>query len=228
MKSDAAAPCGAAALSPDPAGRPAPDGSGDRMADRDRGRWINHGTLRTVYTSWWARLTLDDVEKPDGTRVEHEVVIGPDAAGLVAVDPERGVLMIWRHRFMPGVWGWEIPGGAVDAGEEPIVAAGRECLEETGWEPVGPLEHLSRHHPSSGFSRQRFDLYLARDVVERGAPSDPNEAAEVAWRSWEDVAADLVGGRIPDGFTQLAVTLAMIRLGRSEPLHAEMDGGKAR
>lgn len=184
----------------------------------DPGGWINHGTLETVYSSWWLSLTIDKVEKPDGTIVEHEVVRGPDAAGMVVLNEHRGMLMIWRHRFMPDTWGWEIPGGVVDAGESPQVAAERECLEETGWKVVGPVRHVSRHHPSCGLVRQTFDLYLASDAVDHGDPVDKNEAASVAWRSHAQVAADLRNGKISDGLTQLAVSLTFARAGKADLL----------
>lgn len=179
------------------------------MGERRTGEWLTHSTLRTVYQSWWVTLTIDDVQRPDGSRVEHEVVRGPDAAGMVVLDPERGVLMIWRHRFMPDTWGWEIPGGAVDPGESFEQAARRECLEETGWEPIGSLRHLSTHHPSVGLVNQTFGLYLAGDARHVGDPSDVNEAAVVEWRSLEQVVEDLQQGLISDGLTQLGVTLAL-------------------
>ena len=188
------------------------------VPDRVTGRWINHGTLRQIHDSWWIKLSIDDVERPDGARVEHEVLKGPNAAGMVAADPERGLLMIWRHRFMPDVWGWEIPGGAVDDGEDPETASRRECLEETGWEVTGAVEHLSRHHPSCGLIGQTFDLYLANGAEYRGEPEDANEAAVVEWRSFEQVAADLKAGLVPDAFSQLAVALALPRIGRADLL----------
>jgi 8-oxo-dGDP phosphatase len=77
----------------------------------------------------------------------------------VVVQPDRGVLMIWRHRFMPDTWGWEIPGGAIDEGESPEDAARRECLEETGWSVTGPMVHLSTHHPSVGLVNQTFHVF---------------------------------------------------------------------
>ncbi len=188
------------------------------MSETLPGQWTNHGTLHTVYSNWWLTLTIDNVEKPDGSRVEHEVVIGPNAAGMVVLNEDRGLLMIWRHRFMPDTWGWEIPGGVVDTGEEPQIAAERECLEETGWQVVGPSKHLSRHHPSCGLVRQTFDLYLAADAEHRGEPEDKNEAAAVAWRTPEDVAADMRNGKISDGLTQLAVSLAFANSGRGDLL----------
>ena len=68
-------------------------------------RWTIHGE-RSLYESDWVRLRLVDVELPDGHRFEHHVVRLPrDAAGTVVIDPERGVLLLWRHRFVTDGWG---------------------------------------------------------------------------------------------------------------------------
>lgn len=191
---------------------------GYAVQDRSRGRWIDHGVLRTVYSNWWLTLTLNRVEKPDGSVVEHEVVRGPSAAAMVAVDDDHRTLMIWRHRFMPDTWGWEIPGGAVDEGERSEVAAVRECREETGWEVSGPLQHLSRHHPSCGLLAQTFDLYMARSARHLGDPEDVNEASVVAWRTPSEITADMKQGDISDGLTQLGVALAFAHLGEADRL----------
>ncbi len=196
------------------------------MAERRPGEWITHSTLRSVYESWWVTLRLDDVERPDGSHTEHEVIEGPNAAGMVVAHPTKGILMIWRHRFMPDTWGWEIPGGALDQGESAAQAAERECHEETGWKVVGPVSHLSTHHPSVGLVNQTFDIFLAADANFDGAPSDPNEAAEIEWRSYEQVASDLRNGVISDGFTQLGVALAMGAIGRGDLLARQPSESK--
>ena len=185
--------------------------SGDTETSRARrpGEWVTHSTIRTVYESWWCSLRLDDVEKPDGTHTEHEVIRGPDAAGIVVLRPDRGVLMIWRHRFMPDTWGWEVPGGAIDAGETASEAAVRECLEETGWRVCGAVGHLSTHHPSVGLVNQTFDLFIADDAERVGDPPDRNEAAVVEWRPLDQVAQDLRTGAISDAFSQLGIALAL-------------------
>lgn len=54
------------------------------------------------------------------------------AAGLLAVDPARGVLLqhraLWSHHG--GTWG--IPGGALHRGESAVAGALREAAEEAG------------------------------------------------------------------------------------------------
>ena len=104
-------------------------------------RWIVHGE-RVIYDSEWVRLSLADVEVPGGRRFEHHVVrqITP-AAGVIVVNDDNEILLLWRHRFISDTWGWEIPAGRADPGESLDDAARREVLEETGWE-AGPLTRI--------------------------------------------------------------------------------------
>jgi 8-oxo-dGTP pyrophosphatase MutT (NUDIX family) len=179
-------------------------------------RWIVHGE-RTLYSSPWVGLRLADVEIPGGERFDHHVVRVPrEAAGCVVHDPERGVLLLWRHRFITDTWGWEIPAGATDDGESPAEAAAREVHEETGWRP-GPVEHLVTYQPSNGLSDQRFHVFLARGAEHEGDPVDFGEAERIAWRSPAEVRDDIAGNHVPDGLslTALLFALAYDRLGSS-------------
>lgn len=171
-------------------------------------RWTVHGE-RTIYDSEWMRLTLVDVELPSGPRFEHHVLRMPAAAaGVVIDDPDRGVLLLWRHRFTTDTWGWEVPAGRVDAGETPVEAARRETLEESGWRP-GDLELLTTYHPHNGTSDATFHLFVTASAVEVGAPSDPNEAERVEWLSWDRVRAEIAAGNVGDG---LSLTALLYRL----------------
>lgn len=54
------------------------------------------------------------------------------AAGLLAFDPERGVLMQHRVEWSDHGGTWGLPGGAINEGEEAITGAIREATEEAG------------------------------------------------------------------------------------------------
>lgn len=177
-------------------------------------RWIVHGE-RSVYTSPWIELRLADIEIPGGRRFDHHVVRMPfEAAGCVVNDPDRGVLLLWRHRFITNTWGWEIPAGAIDDGESPADAAAREAREETGWRP-GPLEHLVSYQPSNGLSDQRFHVFLARGAEHEGDPLDAGESERIAWRTAAEVRDDIARDDVPDGLslTALLYALAYGRIG---------------
>ncbi len=172
-------------------------------------RWNVRGE-RAIYTSDWVGLTLVDVELPDGRRLDHHVVRSQQpAAGTVVGDPDRGVLMIWRHRFITDRWGWEIPAGRVDPGETPADAARREVWEETGWR-IDSVEPLIHYHPSQGLSDQTFHIFVGTGATAQGEPPDRTEAERVEWVPVDEVRRLMTAGELRDGLslTGLAVALA--------------------
>ncbi|MGH3104626.1 MAG: NUDIX hydrolase [Gaiellaceae bacterium] len=171
-------------------------------------RWIVHGE-RSLYESDWMNLRLVDVELPDGTRFEHHALRIPrEAAAAVVHDPARGVLLLWRHRFITDSWGWEIPGGQIDAGETPEQAAARETLEETGWRP-GPLRPIGAYHPLAGAVDQRFHVFLAEGASLVGSPADTNEAERVEWVPIERMRELVRAGQVTDGYSLTALLWAL-------------------
>jgi 8-oxo-dGTP pyrophosphatase MutT (NUDIX family) len=165
--------------------------------------WTVHGE-RSVYESPWVSLRLVDVEVPDGPRFDHHVVRSPRPAVGVVVASADALLLLHRHRFITGTWGWEVPAGGVDAGESLEQAAAREVLEETGWRP-GRLTRLHGYHPSNGLSDQLFELFLADGASYVGLPSDPAESSKVEWRAFDDVRELLRTGAVTDGLSLTAL-----------------------
>ncbi len=186
------------------------DRSGRQLNDAGTpppGTWINRGE-QVIYDSAWVQLVVADVLMPDGTQVDHHVVRMPrQAAGTIVVGDGQ-VLLLYRHRFITDTWGWEIPAGAVDDDESLADAAVRESIEESGWEPLS-IEPLCTFHPANGVLAQTFHIFLSRDAVHRGEPSDTNEATRIEWFGIEEVRRMLQAGEITDGLSFGGLTYAL-------------------
>ncbi|WP_112677753.1 NUDIX hydrolase [Micromonospora saelicesensis] len=141
--------------------------------------WKVYGE-RIVYNDPWVQLALVDVQPPGADRFEYRSVRLPRVAVAVVLDDQDRVLMLWRYRVLASRWGWELPGGIVDEGEQGTEAAAREVEEETGWRP-GPLTHLITYQPTIGMVDAPHEVYLARHATKVGQPSDPMEAGKVEW-----------------------------------------------
>jgi 8-oxo-dGTP pyrophosphatase MutT (NUDIX family) len=167
-----------------------------------------HGE-RSIYDSEWMRLVLVDVEIPGVERFDHHVVRYPQAAsGTVVHDPDRGVLLLWRHRFITDTWGWEIPAGRIEAGETPEQAALRETLEETGWRP-GPLTAMGSYAPSNGSSDQVFHVFTAAGATQVCEPTDIGESERIDWLPVDEVRRLIVDNEVTDGLTLTSLLWAL-------------------
>ncbi|MGH2941610.1 MAG: NUDIX hydrolase [Solirubrobacteraceae bacterium] len=143
-------------------------------------RWTIHGE-RVVDESRRLRLSIVEVELPDGARFEQYVLRFPPAAMMVVLDDARErVLMMWRHRFIIDRWVWELPGGYVDPHEDPATTAAREVEEETGWRPreVRPLVGFQ---PMLGSADAENLLFVSHGAEDTGKAPDINETQKVEW-----------------------------------------------
>jgi 8-oxo-dGTP pyrophosphatase MutT (NUDIX family) len=169
-------------------------------------RWTVHSE-RSVYADQWLDIRIADVELPDGRHLDHRLIRTPPGAGTVVVDGRR-VLLLWRHRFITGSYGWEIPIGKVGDGEDPALAAAREAEEETGWRP-GPLRPLLRVEPTPGISDSVHHIYRSDGATYTGPPEDDFESERIEWIPL-DVVPALIGKREIVSGTTLAALLFTI------------------
>lgn len=79
----------------------------------------------------------------------------PDYACIVAFTEAQEVLLVRQYRPAVELYSLELPSGLIDPGETPEQAAGRELLEETGYE-VPAVEVLGSMHVDSGRLNNRM------------------------------------------------------------------------
>jgi 8-oxo-dGTP pyrophosphatase MutT (NUDIX family) len=174
------------------------DANGD-----EPGQWRTFGEW-TVYDNPWVWLGQVDVELPGGERYWHHVIRLHRTAIIVLLDDQDQVLMLWRHRFVPDRWGWELPGGLVDADEEPADAAARELEEETGYR-AGHVEHVSTYQPMPGMVDAEHFVYVGTSPERVGDPTDLTEAARVGWVPLASVPQMIDAGEIWSAGTLVAL-----------------------
>lgn len=165
--------------------------------------WRIHGE-RTLYDNRWVKLTLVDVEPPGVDRFEHHVVRLHRVAIAAVIDRDNRVLMLWRYRFVPDQWGWELPGGIVDPGEDSKETALRECEEETGWRPHR-LEHVVTFEPMIGMVDSPHEIFVGNGATKVNEPTDTEEAGEVAWIPLADIPEMMRRGELLGSGTLVAV-----------------------
>ncbi|ADJ44249.1 NTP pyrophosphohydrolase [Amycolatopsis mediterranei S699] len=105
------------------------------------------------------------------------------AAGLLLVDPARGVLLQRRAWWVHHGRTWALPGGAIEAGETAVGAAAREAFEEASV-PADAFRAVAASVVDHGDWSYTTVLALADGAEARVANT---ESAEVRWVDPDDV-----------------------------------------
>jgi 8-oxo-dGTP pyrophosphatase MutT (NUDIX family) len=171
--------------------------------------WKNLGEKPAVQTPWF-RLNQAEVELPGGRRIDHYVLRLPPYMLVVVLDDHDRVLLLWRHRFIPDSWGWELPSGVVDPAEDLAAAGTREALKESGWEPLDPRP-LLRLEPTGGLTDDIHHVYWTRQAVHHGEPAASFEADRIDWLPLAEVPALISDGKIVAATSAAALLLLLHR-----------------
>jgi ADP-ribose pyrophosphatase len=99
----------------------------------------------------------------DGTEGRFIKVTPPDWVTVIPILPDGKFLMVRQYRHGSASLSDEFPAGVIDAGEEPLEAAGRELLEETGYR-AGRWTSIGSINPNPAFMTNCSHTYLAEDL----------------------------------------------------------------
>lgn len=114
-----------------------------------------------------------------------------------------------RYRLRPGIYAllidgkdallthqadpvpeYQLPGGGIDPGEQPLPALHREVIEETGWRigtprRLGAFRRFTYMPEYDLWAEKLCHIFLARPTLQLGAPREPGHSA--VWSPLKDL-----------------------------------------
>ena len=157
---------------------------------------------KLVFTTPIYKIRRDTRSGPDGDAYEFFVIDSPEWVNVIPLTPDDQVVMVRQPRFGIDTTTLEIPGGLMDPGDRnPMDAAARELLEETGYAP-DTMEQIGVVHPNPAMQSNRQFHFVARGCRHVTNPSLDDS---------EDIRVVLVPlAEIPDRIARGEVTHALV------------------
>jgi ADP-ribose pyrophosphatase len=158
-----------------------------------------------LYRNPWCAFRVDEVVLPGGTQIEYGVLESKGFAAVVPVTDDGNVVLVRQWRQPLETFTLELPSGGVDEGEDPEEAAGRELLEETGYQATD-LEHLLSAHTSTGRTNEVCHLFRCWAIRDPEGPRpEPTEFIRVVELPLEEALGKVSSGGITDAATVLGL-----------------------
>ena len=171
------------------------------------------------HAGWQVRL-------PGGKLVDDYHCVEMPAYTVIFAETEEGQVIVERQ-YKHGLRkvSLTLPAGLVEAGEDTLVAAQRELLEETGYQATG-WRHLGSFVPNSNYGCGLAHVYRATRARRVAEPDAGDlEEIEILLMSPDDLLRAVQTGEVGASSMALAVALATHPRWAHPPAALEKSGG---
>jgi 8-oxo-dGTP pyrophosphatase MutT (NUDIX family) len=163
------------------------------------------------------RLRRDSVRLPSGVLIDEYYVRETAGFAIVfALTTDNDVVLVRQYKHGIGEGVLELPAGAIEPGESPVVCAQRELAEETGYvgTPEQP-EFVASFISDPTNSNGRFHLFLVHGAQLRQPQQlDATEEITVELATLDAVRRYVRDGTINVGPNVAAIYFTLDRLGK--------------
>lgn len=158
-----------------------------------------------IFSGKIMNVFVDDIELPDGHHATREYTTHWGAVCIVALTDDDKIIIERQYRYPVKRIIREIPAGKLDGpDEDPLVAAKRELMEETGI-TADHWSSLGQFIPAAAYSGEVITMYLATGLHYGERHLDEEEFLDVYEVPMESLVEDIFCGKISDGKTVAAV-----------------------
>jgi ADP-ribose pyrophosphatase len=186
-------------------------------------RWEKIGEESVVPTAIFDLRRVRYRHPRRGRERDFVLIAAPDWVNVLALTPDRRLVLVSQFRFGTDNFSLEIPGGVLEPGEDPVAGGLRELREETGYAGKN-ARILGRVHPNPAMQNNTCHIVLVEDAMPAVATQwDHDEEIAVSILPVDEVYALAQAGRIShalvlDALLFFAPVWAGLKTGRGRPV----------
>jgi ADP-ribose pyrophosphatase len=173
---------------------------------------------QTVLDTPYLKVEMQQVRLPDGRVIEQWPIVDTrDYVNAVVLNQAGEAMIIEGYKHGLGRSNWQVLGGYLEKGEEPLAAVQRELREETGyhsedWQHLGTFVVDANRRVGTGH------FYLARQARSVQQPDhDDLEKFAIHWVSLAELQQAVSDGRVAIISYAVNIALALLALHLPDP-----------
>jgi ADP-ribose pyrophosphatase len=156
--------------------------------------------MDTIYTSRIFKVVKKFITSKSGRRMERHIIVHPGAVVILPILSDGRIVLIRQHRIAVEEHLVELPAGTIESGEEPIITARRELMEETGYR-ASKLTPLLKFYTSPGFVKEEMRLFKATGLTAGPTAQEDDEKIELFLTDMPTAIKMIQSGEIRDAKT---------------------------
>ena len=158
-----------------------------------------------IYNNNWIKLNHYNVINPNGGEgVYGKVHFKNIAIGIIPIDEKNNTWLVGQYRFPLNKYSWEIPEGGCPLNENPLDAAKRELLEETGF-VAEDWKQILTLHLSNSVTDEFSIIYIAKNLKQFKAQPEETELLQIKKIKIEETFKMVENNEITDAVSVAAL-----------------------
>lgn len=168
-----------------------------------------------IFSGRVVNLKVDQIRLPNGHTSVREVIEHPGGVTVAALTEQNELLMVRQFRYPFQNVLLELPAGKLEPGEDPLEAAKREQMEETGTSADVYIS-LGGSYATPAYCTEQIYLWACRITSMGEQHLDPDEFLEVEAVPLERAVELVLTNQIPDAKTQIGIlkTYVLVKGGK--------------